>query len=172
MTFRRMLCHAFALTIVLAATISSAHAEPMQTPMDEVTALAEQVGVDFTDLLGASYTTGLEPRDYLIGIGLIAAPAPALAIAPVVQISAQLDCIEAKESGHANVANSQGSGASGVLQYLPRTFSAHAALMGHFDWSPWVPWQARTVGMFDLNRGLRSQWSVPYTPTALGHCYG
>jgi hypothetical protein len=72
----------------------------------------------------------------------------------------RVDCIEMKESGGANVANFRGSGAVGVLQYMPRTFYAHAAEMLHWDWSPWVPWQARAVAAHDLALGRRRQWAV------------
>lgn len=72
----------------------------------------------------------------------------------------RVSCIEMKESGGANVANQQGSGAVGVLQFLPTTFYAHAAEMGHFDWSPWEPWQARAVAAYDLSMGRRLQWTV------------
>ncbi len=73
---------------------------------------------------------------------------------------AMVRCIEMKESGGANIANRAGSGAVGVMQYMPRTFYAHAAEMGHHDWSPWVPWQAREVAAHDLAMGRRSQWTV------------
>jgi hypothetical protein len=83
---------------------------------------------------------------------------PVTFVAPVV--NSRVYCIEMKESGGANVANRSGSGASGVMQYLPGTFYAHAAEMGHFDWSPWVPWQAESVAAHDLALGRRAQWTV------------
>jgi len=76
------------------------------------------------------------------------------------QIWAQVACIEQKESGGLNIANHQGSGAVGVMQYMPSTFAAHAREMGHYGWSPWVPWQAREVAAYDLSRGRRTQWTV------------
>lgn len=75
-------------------------------------------------------------------------------------VDPRVECIELKESGGANVANFHGSGAVGVLQYMPGTFFAHAAEMGHWDWSPWTPWQARLVAAHDLALGRRSQWTV------------
>lgn len=81
---------------------------------------------------------------------------------PVVSASlaARVACIEAKESGGANVWNSKGSGAGGVLQYMPGTFARGAREIGHPEYSLWVPWQARIVAAHDLEMGRRSQWSV------------
>jgi hypothetical protein len=86
---------------------------------------------------------------------------------PVVQVpsipaalATRVACIEAKESGGANVWNSQGSGAGGVLQYYPSTFARGAREIGHPEYSLWVPWQARIVAAHDLAMGRRSQWTV------------
>lgn len=73
---------------------------------------------------------------------------------------ARVACLEQKESGGANIANRRGSGAVGVLQYMPSTFAAHAAELHHPEWSPWVPDQARTVAAHDLVLGRRAQWTV------------
>lgn len=75
-------------------------------------------------------------------------------------VMARVACIEAKESGGANVPNRQGSGAGGVMQYMESTFRAHAAELGHPEWSRWVPEQARLVAAHDLLRGRRAQWTV------------
>jgi hypothetical protein len=69
-------------------------------------------------------------------------------------------CIEAKESGGANVWNRHGSGAGGVMQYMPGTFARSARELGHPEWSLWVPWQAREVAAHDLMMGRRAQWTV------------
>jgi soluble lytic murein transglycosylase-like protein len=74
--------------------------------------------------------------------------------------SSRVECIIAKESGGANIANRRGSGAVGVAQYMPSTFAAHATEMGHPEWSPWSPDQARAVAAHDLALGRRAQWSV------------
>lgn len=81
-----------------------------------------------------------------------------VAAAPVVDW--RVACIEAKESGGANVWNRTGSGAGGVLQYMPSTFARGAAEMGHSEYSLWVPWQARLVAAHDLAMGRRRQWTV------------
>jgi hypothetical protein len=75
-------------------------------------------------------------------------------------VMARVKCIEAKESGGANVPNTRGSGAGGVMQYMESTFRAHAAELGHPEWSRWEPWQARRVAAHDLMRGRRAQWTV------------
>jgi hypothetical protein len=75
-------------------------------------------------------------------------------------VDPRVACIEAKESGGANVWNRGGSGAGGVLQYFPSTFRRGALEMGHPEWSLWVPWQARLVASHDLQMGRRRQWVV------------
>lgn len=75
-------------------------------------------------------------------------------------VMSRVACLEQKESGGANVANRRGSGAVGVLQYMPSTFAAHASEIGHPEWSPWNPPQARLVAAHDLVMGRRAQWSV------------
>jgi membrane-bound lytic murein transglycosylase B len=84
------------------------------------------------------------------------APAPAYSDA----VMARVACIEWKESRGQNIANLRGSGAVGVMQYLPSTFYAHAAEMGHPTWSAWNVAQARLVAAHDLTLGRRSQWTV------------
>jgi hypothetical protein len=75
-------------------------------------------------------------------------------------VDPRVACIEARESGGANVPNRGGSGAGGVMQYMESTFRAHAIEMGHPDWSRWTPWQARLVAAHDLAMGRRRQWTV------------
>jgi hypothetical protein len=79
-------------------------------------------------------------------------------------VDPRVACIEAKESGGANVWNRGGSGAGGVLQYFPSTFRRGALEMGHPEWSLWVPWQARLVAAHDLQMGRRRQWVVTGCP--------
>jgi hypothetical protein len=122
----------------------------------EVTEAAAQAGVDPVDLQGAVNTTGLGPREYLLSVGELAPPLPTFEPAVMVRVA----CIEAKESGGANVPNRQGSGAGGVLQYMESTFRRSAAEMGHPEWSRWVPEHARLVAAHDLLRGRRAQWTV------------
>lgn len=129
---------------------------------DDVAALAIEAGVDEVELLGAADTTRLSPRQYLAAVGEYPQrPPPTLPVLLAPSVAARVACIEGKESGGANVPNSRGSGAGGVLQYMESTFRAHAAEMGHPEWSRWVPEQARAVAAHDLSMGRRAQWTVP-----------
>lgn len=131
------------------------------TPDEQTTILAQQVGVDPLELQGAVNATGAAPVTYLLYEGLIQLePPPPPATQTVVAYNARVECIIVKESGGANIANRRGSGAVGVAQYMPSTFAAHAREMGHPEYSPWVPWQAREVAAHDLALGRRSQWTV------------
>jgi hypothetical protein len=144
-----------ALVMVL-TTATTAYADPST---DDVGQAAFEADVDVLDLQGAVNSTGLPPRKYLCVVdGLLCPPAPVLP--PVSPYAGQRKCIEGKESGFANVPNARGSGAVGVMQYMPSTFAAHAREMGHSDWSPWVPWQAEAVAEWDLAHRRRAQWTV------------
>ena len=144
---------------VLAAALYAVTALSAAPDPQAVHEAAFDAQVDEQDLLGALLTVGEpNPREYLYGTGELVRPYTPPAIPAAV--NARVACIEAKESGGANVANRRGSGAVGVLQYMPSTFQAHAAEMGHPEWSPWNPEQARAVAAHDLARGRRTQWTV------------
>ena len=148
----------------LGTFVVASHADPVEA---EVEVAAAQAGVSVVDLMGAVNTTQLDPFTYLRAVGelpplphdpplrLVANPPPVANA-----LAARVACIESKESGGANVANARGSGAGGVLQFMPGTFAAHAAEMGHPEWSLWNPGQARAVAAHDLALGRRSQWTV------------
>jgi hypothetical protein len=150
----------------MAACQSHASSDDMTpTPSQDVQDAAAEAGVDAIDLQGAVYTTGMEPHAYLCAADGLLCPAPPVVPAsspgwPIGGATARVRCIESKESGGANVANRRGSGAVGVLQYMPSTFAAHAREMGHPDWSPWNPAQAEAVAAHDLALGRRNQWTV------------
>lgn len=140
-------------------------------PDEETVVLAASVGVDPVALQGAVNSTGVAPAAYLASEGLLDPPAthaqpsrppsaPSSPAAPTSGVSSRVECIIAKESQGRNIANARGSGAAGVAQYMPSTFAAHAAEMGHPEWSPWNPAQARAVAAHDLALGRRAQWSV------------
>jgi hypothetical protein len=130
------------------------------TPDEETTVLAASVGVDPVALQGAVNATGAPPVVYLAYEGLLDPPATHAVSAPAQAVSARVACIEAKESRGLNVPNARGSGAGGVMQYMPATFSAHAREMGHPEYSLWNPDQARAVAAHDLALGRRAQWTV------------
>lgn len=141
------------------STVASPAAAAQTPDPDAVRQAALEARVDETDLLGALVTVGeTNPRAYLYASGELERPY----VPPDVPaaVMARVACIEAKESGGANVWNKRGSGAGGVLQYMESTFRRSAAEMGHPEWSRWVPWQARLVAAHDLMRGRRAQWTV------------
>jgi hypothetical protein len=126
----------------------------------DTVALADSVGLDPVALAGALHSQpGVDAHAYLRFLGVLTSDAVASASGSP-PLSGRVACIEEKESGGANVANLHGSGAVGVMQYMPGTFYAHAAELGHADWSPWNPAQARAVAAHDLVMGRRSQWTV------------
>lgn len=136
------------LGVMLMASVASSQ---------DVVDAAEAAGVDPVDLAGAVNTTGLEPLNYLYSVGELEPPKPA-PVKPA--YNARVACIEAKESGGENIWNRRDSGAGGVMQYMEGTFRAHAAEMGHPEWSRWNPDQARAVAAHDLAMERRSQWTV------------
>lgn len=157
---RLLIGAAFGLVVgVVAGAAVNLHADTVDA---EVLEAATAAGVDPIDLAGAVNTTGQDPYDYLRGVGELA-PLPVEAAAPARDGRApgpRVACLEAAESRGLNIANQHGSGAVGVLQYMPSTFYAHAAEMGHPGWSPWNPDQARAVAAWDLAHGRRGQWTV------------
>ena len=147
------ICIGLGLGVIVAAAVGI-HAAEQPEPDETTVKAAADAGVDPIDLLGAVVTTGLDPYSYLYAVGHLTLPTL------VVPSNSRVACIEAKESGGANIANRRGSGAVGVMQYMPSTFRAHAAEMGHPEWSPWNPAQARAVAAHDLALGRRAQWTV------------
>jgi hypothetical protein len=158
---RLLIGAAFGLVVgVVAGAAVGLHAED---PKADVETAAAEAGVDVVDLQGAVNTVGVDPYTYLRSVGALPplpVPREPAIPPPVVAYNARVECIISKESGGANVANSRGSGAVGVAQYMPSTFAAHAREMGHPDWSPWNPAQARAVAAHDLALGRRAQWTV------------
>lgn len=142
---------------LLATAVLVSHADTVDA---EVLAAAAAAHVDPLELAGAVNTTGLDPYDYLRGVGELPAPPVDPPVVRVPAASTRVACLEAAESRGLNIANQHGSGAVGVLQYMPSTFYAHAAEMGHPAWSPWNPAQARAVAAWDLAHGRRAQWTV------------
>ena len=131
-------------------------------PSRDVHEAAAAAGYDELELAGAINSVGVDPWTYARWEGRLpplSKPTEGLKETPP-GLSKRVACIEAKESGGANIANRRGSGAVGVLQFMPSTFAAHAAEMGHPEWSPWNVEQARAVAAHDLALGRRAQWVV------------
>jgi hypothetical protein len=151
--------------LVLGTAVLIGHADDVSA---EVSAAAATAHVDPVDLAGAVSSTGADPWTYLRSVGELP-PLPRETVWPPARsdsppaapaVSARVACIEGKESQGRNIANQRGSGAGGVMQYMDSTFAAHAAEMGHPEWSKWNPTQARAVAAHDLALGRRGQWTV------------
>jgi hypothetical protein len=142
--------------LVSAALIITTLAQATQASAAILEDAASEAGVSPEDLRAALATQGLDdPYAYLRAVGELPMPER-----PVPAPNWQVACIKATESGGANVWNRSGSGAGGVMQYMPGTFARGAREMGHPEWSLWVPWQAEAVAAHDLAMGRRSQWTV------------
>jgi hypothetical protein len=144
------------LGLALGPAVVVSHAAVEPTSDTVAWAATVDPPLDPWDLQGALNTTGFDAQTYLERIGLWSPPVP---------FNPQLACIEAKESGGANVWRDHtpprfGDKPAGVLQYFDRTFAVGASELGHPEWSRWNPDQARIVGDHDLRLGRRSQWSV------------
>jgi len=138
---------------IIITTLAQAHPASADTLEDAAT----EAGVAPEDLRAALASQKLDdPYAYLRAIGELPMPEPPRVSPPNWRVA----CIEAKESGGANIWNRRGSGAGGVMQYMPGTFARGAREMGHPEWSLWVPWQAEAVAAHDLAMGRRSQWTV------------
>lgn len=155
----RLIMHGAVLLVILGST-HTAHAQA-DVP-DDVTAVADEAGVDALDLLGAITTTHLAPRDYLCRVGELACPMP-----PLMGNVARANCIIAKESGGLDVPNRQGSGATGPGQFMPGTWVAYSNLYrqatGYLGpLSLHVLSDVRRVIAFMLDRypSSRSAWAV------------
>jgi hypothetical protein len=142
--------------LVLGTAVIVSHADDVNA---EVLAAAAVAHKDPVALAGAVASTGVDPWTYLQTTPGELPKDPAVP-APPPAINPRVACLEGKESQGRNIANQRGSGAVGVLQYMPGTFAAHAAEMGHPEWSPWNPAQARAVAAHDLALGRRAQWTV------------
>ena len=154
------------LALVVALTQSTVHAAEEEAPVsDETIQLAKEVEVDPIDLAGASNTTGLSPRQYLVVTGVLAPPKPPTP--PIAGPMARVDCIISRESGGLDIPNRQGSGANGPGQYKPGTWASNVALYraatGYTgSLSLHVLSDVRRVMGFMLSNfpASRSQWSV------------
>jgi hypothetical protein len=138
---------------VLAAA-TTAHVDPVKVQEALDTMAQDGVNTDAWSYLRSTGELPPLPRETVRPPALSDSPPAAPAV------SARVACIEGKESQGRNIANQRGSGAGGVMQYMPSTFAAHAAEMGHPEWSLWNPTQARAVAAHDLALGRRAQWSV------------
>lgn len=89
---------------------------------DPVEVIAQEAGVDVTDLQGAVNTTGLEPRKYLQSVGEL--PLPFVPPAPTTPTYGVWDRLAECESGGKWTTNT-GNGYYGGLQFLVGTWRAN-----------------------------------------------
>jgi len=146
--------HADDVSAEVSAAAATAHVDPVKVQAALDTMAQDGVNTDAWSYLRSTGELPPLPRETVRPPALSDSPPAAPAV------SARVACIEGKESQGRNIANTRGSGAVGVLQYMPGTFAAHAAEMGHPEWSPWNAAQARAVAAHDLALGRRAQWSV------------
>lgn len=142
----------------------------MGTPLEDEHPTPDAEAVQLTSTGLAVYRAGQPPsftdgwRTWALAADdpptAAASVSPARSLDPAPATNARVECIIARESQGRNIANAHGSGAAGVAQYMPATFAAHAREMGHPEWSPWNPAQARAVAAHDLALGRRGQWTV------------
>jgi hypothetical protein len=149
--------HADDVSAEVSAAAATAHVDPVNVQAALDTMAQDGVATDAWSYLRS---TGELPPLPPLPHETVRPPAPSDSPPAAPAVSARVACIEGKESQGRNIANQRGSGAVGVLQYLPSTFAAHAAELGHPEWSPWNPAQARAVAAHDLALGRRAQWSV------------
>jgi hypothetical protein len=139
-------------------------------PTDETLAVADEAGVDALDLQGAVNTTGLEPREYLIGVGELAAPPPPPATTAVHvyqppppaagwpiggALGWRIWCIEGIESSH-------GVRMWNPVPWPPPYYDQHAQ-----GWLGWLPTTARAWGAQIGNRA--SEWFAAARMLAAGY---
>jgi len=149
--------------LVLGSAVIIGHADDVQAEVLAAATAAHVDPVKVQEALDTMAHDGVQTDawSYLRSTGELAPTSLAAPYTPPPAASnARVACIEAKESQGRNIANTRGSGAVGVLQFMPSTFAAHAAEMGHPEWSPWNPAQARAVAAHDLALGRRGQWTV------------
>lgn len=124
---------------LLAMTAHTAYAD------EDVGAVAAEAGVDRTDLAGAVNTTQMDPRTYLVSVGELAAPEPA------VPFNARVACIIRRESGGNPNAVNRSSGASGLGQFLASTW--RTTPQGRAGYSVFDPDANRAAIQYMLDSG-------------------
>jgi hypothetical protein len=95
------------MAVLLAAAMVATSVFAQVEPSDETAAAAAEAGVSPVDLLGAQFSTGMGPREYLYAVGELAPPKPVYSV---------WDGIAACESG-GNWAANTGNGYYGGVQF-------------------------------------------------------
>jgi hypothetical protein len=124
-------------------------------PSAEIMQLADEAGVDAEELAGASASTGLEPRAYLIAVGHLEAPRPAASAGPF-GLSRYLTRVARCESDLDPGARGR-AGEIGLFQLHPR-----GLLPTFYDWgfsNPYNGWEQARFAELAFARGLAHHWA-------------
>lgn len=106
------------MAVLLAAAMAMSSVFAQVEPSDETVAAAAEAGVSPVDLLGAQFSTGLGPREYLYAVSELAPPVPVYSV---------WDAVAACESG-GNWATNTGNGFYGGTQTMQQTWRAYGGL--------------------------------------------
>jgi hypothetical protein len=144
-----------AMLATLFAHTATAHADT--EPDETIAALADEAGVDETDLAGALLAQpGIDPRGYLIFDGKLAAP-----VAP---LSGRLACIAWHESRNDPRATNPRSKAAGLFQFLWSTWAGTP--QGRAGESPYDAAAATAAAQWMIGQGRVREW----VPVQMGLC--
>jgi hypothetical protein len=141
---------------VVGAAAAGLHAEDLDTIHPDAIEAANEAGVPLVDLLGAIATTRLPARAYLDMTGELSrpsAPPPARD-----GLDTLVDCLAWHESRGFAGAYNRGSGASGLLQFLPSTFASTP--QGKAGLSVFDPAAARAAAKWMIGQGRLREWST------------
>jgi len=156
--------------VMLGTAVLVTHAEDVDRAVTSDTiAAANEAGVRLIDLLGATSSTGLPGRAYLISVGELASPAavaqagvappsPAGATPVSSSVDRLVDCLAWHESRGFAGAYNRRSGASGLLQFLPSTFATTP--QGKAGLSVFDPAAARAAAKWMIGQGRLREWST------------
>jgi Transglycosylase SLT domain len=155
--------------VIGTATLVSRAEDLDRAVSQDTIAAANEAGVRLVDLLGAVSTTGVPGRAYLISVGELASPATVAqaGVAPPSPLGATsvsssvdrlVDCLAWHESRGFAGAYNRGSGASGLLQFLPSTFATTP--QGKAGLSPFDPSAARAAAKWMISQGRLHEWST------------
>jgi hypothetical protein len=150
------------LLLVAALLITSATPALAETEPDaELTALADEAGVEPLALLGAVNTTGMAPRQYLVAVGHLAPPPTPRAVPPY-GLSPYLARVASCESGGFRPDVVYGptrgrAGEIGLFQLHPAGLLPLFRQRGYTD--PWNPLQQAEFATWAFGAGLARHWS-------------
>jgi hypothetical protein len=140
---------------VVGAAAGGLHAQDLDSVHLDAIEAANEAGVPLIDLLGAVATTRLSPRAYLHMTGELSQPS-----APPARdgLDTLVDCLAWQESRGFAGAYNRGSGASGLLQFIPGTWMTTP--QGKAGLSVFDPVAARAAAKWMIGQGRLREWST------------